>query len=160
MSEPTPLQPKEFFRGIWRGPGELIPAWWLRWFAPCERINFSSEAIWLSETVWLVKDRMEFSSGRILERRMFSEIVAPDRLHVTADDMPGGADILLHEHGFRFTPYWVIATHRGVTVRLRGFDECTLDEDGFVHDTVRMYFCGLPVVVMKLGPIRRHSDQS
>jgi len=45
----TPLQPKEFFRGVWKGDGELVPHPLLRWFAARERISFSSECLWLSD---------------------------------------------------------------------------------------------------------------
>ncbi len=53
---------------IWRGEGELVPHLAIRWLVPGERIRFSTEAIWLSDTVWVVRDRYEFSSGRILEK--------------------------------------------------------------------------------------------
>jgi hypothetical protein len=118
----------------------------------------TTEAVWLSDTVWLVRDHFEFSSGRIIDRKMFAELVAPDRIHVTADDMPMGADILLHESGFRFTPYKVLVHHRGFTFRLRCVDENTIDHDGFIHDCVRMSFCGFPVATMRLGPIVRHAS--
>jgi hypothetical protein len=42
-----------------------------------------------------------------VEGTMFSELRAPDRIHVTADHMPQGADIQLTGSGFRFTPYRV-----------------------------------------------------
>ena len=99
----TPLQPREVFRGNWKGEGRLIAHSLLRWLVPEERIHLSSEARWLSETIWIVTDHFEFSSGRIIGRKMFAELVAPDRVHVTADDMPLGADILLFEDGFQFT---------------------------------------------------------
>ena len=144
----TPLQPREFFRGLWQGEGELVPHPLLRWLVPRERFRFFSEAVWLSDTVWLVKDRFEFASGRILERKMFAELLAPNRVHVTADDMPLGADILLYETGFRFTPYYALASHRGRVYRLHCFDDCRLDGQGLVHDTIRMYFWGFPVARM------------
>ena len=153
----TPLQPKEFFRGVWTGEGELIPHPLLRWFVPREHIRFSSEAIWLSETIWIVKDRFELSSRRVMERKMFAELIAPDRIHVTADDTPLGADVVLHEKGFRFTPYYILVRHRGRAYRLRCLDECSIDANGFVHDTIRMYFWGFPVATIRLGPINRNA---
>jgi hypothetical protein len=144
----TPLQPKEFFRGLWKGEGELVPHPLLRWLVPRERFRFSSEAVWLSDTVWLAKDRFEFASGRILERKMFAELLAPNRVHVTADDMSLGADILLRETGFHFTPYYALASHRGRVYRLHCFDDCRLDGQGLVHDRIRMYFWGFPVAQM------------
>ncbi len=155
----TPLQPKEFFRGVWTGEGELIPHPLFRWFLPREHIRHSSEAIWLSETIWLVKDRFDFSSGKVVERKMFCELIAPDRIHVSADDMPLGADIELYEKGFRFTPYYALVNHKGRLYRLRFLDECWIDENGFLHDTIKMYFWGQPVATMHLGPINRNVQQ-
>ena len=152
----TPLEPKAFFRGTWTGTGELLTHPLVRWFAPRERLTMTSEAVWLSETVWLVNDRFEFSSGRVITRKMFAELVAPDRIHVTADDMPLGADILLSETGFRFTPYDVLVRHRGFTIRLHCVDENVIGPDGSIQDRVRMFFWGVPVAVMRIGPIDRH----
>ena len=88
---------------------------------------------------------------------MFAELVAPNRIHVTADDMPLGADIMLCEAGFHFTPYYILAPHRGRVYRLRCFDECRLDGRGFLHDTIKMYFCGFPVGQMLIGPLERNA---
>lgn len=156
----TPLQPKAFFRGVWTGPGQLIPRPWFRWFARKEAVRHRSEAVWLSETVWVVKDRFEFSSGMVVEGKMFAELVAPDRVHVTADHMPEGADILLSERGFRFTPYYALVNYGGKLWRLRCRDECLMDADGLMYDTVRMSFWGLPVATMRLGPISRNDDSA
>jgi len=151
----TPLQPKEFFRGNWRGEGRLIPHPLLRWLVPEEQIRLSSAARWVSETSWVVTDHFEFSSGRIIDRKMFAELVTPDRVHVTADDMPFGADILLFEDSFQFTPYLVLATYRGRIYRVRCRDECRIDRDGHAWDEIDMYVCGLPVARIELGPIDR-----
>jgi len=151
----TPLQPREFFRGNWKGEGRLIAHSLLRWLVPEERIHLSSEARWLSETIWIVTDHFEFSSGRIIDRKMFAELVALDRVHVTADDMPLGADILLFEDGFQFTPYLVLAAYKGRIYRVRCKDKCRIDAEGYVWDEIDIYLCGLPVARMELGPIDR-----
>jgi hypothetical protein len=146
----TPLQPKEFFTGKWKGEGELSPHPLLRWLMPKEQIRFLSQAIWLSDTIWMVKERFEFSSRNVISRTMFVEIVGPDRLHVTADDIPLGADIILHEKGFRFTPYYIWSHYRGKRWRLRCIDENLIDEGGIIHDTIRMFYFGFPVATMRL----------
>jgi predicted DCC family thiol-disulfide oxidoreductase YuxK len=157
----TPLQPEQFFQGVWTGDGELVIHPLLRWFAPSQRLRMTSEAVWLSDKAWVVKDRFEFSSGRVIERAMFAELTAPERIRVTASDMPLGADILLHESGFRFTPYYAIVEHRGFRFRVRCSDENTIDHDGSIHDLVRMYLYGFPVATMRIGPVTRHlSDPS
>ncbi len=81
---------------------------------------------------------------------MLVEIVAPDRLHATADDMPLGADIILHERGFRFTPYDVLGEFGGRTWRLRCVDDNKLEDDGTIHDTIEMFFFGVHVATMAL----------
>jgi len=154
----TPLQPKEFFRGNWKGEGRLIAHPLLTWLVPEERVHLSSQARWLSDRIWIVNDQLEFSSGRTIDRKMFAELVAPDRIHVTADDMPLGADIFLYEDGFQFTPYLVLAPYRGRTYRFRCKDKCWVDADGYVWDEIRIHFCGLLVARMELGPIDRGTE--
>ena len=149
----TPLQPKKFFRGMWAGEGELIPHFLLRWLLPREKISFSSEMVWLTDTIWIVEDYFEFSIRGVLERKMFAELTAPDRLHLTADDLPLGADVLLHEQGFTFAPYFLFAKNRGKVYRLRCHDECSINEKGYLHKTIRMYYRGFPVATIRLGPI-------
>ena len=146
----SPLQPREFFSGTWNGEGELVPYSIPRLLVPKEHIRFSSQPIWLSDTVWMVKESFQFSSGRLLLRTMFVEIIGPTRLHVTADDMPGGADIMLLENGFRFTSYYVWAEHRGIRWELKCSDENTIDQSGTIHDTIKMSFYGIPVATMYL----------
>ena len=107
-NEITPLEPGNFFSGIWLGEGELIPHPLIAWLVPKERIHLQSHTICLTDKSWIVEKTFEFSSGRFIERKMFVEIVSADRLHVTADDMPSGANISLHERGFRFTPYYIL----------------------------------------------------
>jgi hypothetical protein len=152
----TPLQPREFFRGRWEGRGEIVPHFIFRPFIQGERLKLTSEAHWLSDTIWLVKDRMEFASGWSYDRKMFCEIVAPDRIHVTADDMPLGADILLSENAFRFTPYHAWGTRHGRLYRMHCTDHCILDAEGRIHDTIHMRYCGFPVATMFIGPIYRN----
>jgi hypothetical protein len=150
----TPLQPREFFSGTWKGEGQLSPHPLLRWLIPKERVCFSGGSVWLSETTWVVNESFEFSSGSTIARAMFVEIVGPDRLHVTADDMPSGADIILHEKGFRFTPYYIWGLYKGRRWRLRCTDENLIDEDGVVHDTIKMSCFGFPVATMRLTVVR------
>ena len=147
---PTPLRPREFFDGIWSGEGTIRPHFLLRWFLPIDRFSFTSRAIWLSDTVWMVEEEYEFGSGNAMNRRMFVQVTNHDRLHVTADDMPLGADILLEATGFSFTPYCVESLYRGRRWRLRCVDSCRLDENGVVHDVNKMYFHGIRVCTMNL----------
>jgi hypothetical protein len=146
----TPLQPQEFFAGTWTGQGKLTPVWTLRWLLPEEQVRLHSRATWLSETLWLVEEEFELSSGGVIERRMFCRLVARDRVHVTADDMPGGADLQLSERAFVFRPYHLWTPYRGRRWWLRCTDENRVDDRGTIHDTIDLYFLGLHVARMSL----------
>jgi len=147
----TPLQPKEFFTGAWIGEGELRPHSLFKWLIPTERFRYSAEPVWLSDKVWMVNECLEFSSGRVIARTMFAQAVSQERLHVTADDMPLGADIILGENGFRFTPYYIWSRYKGIRWRLRCTDENLVDETGAVHDTIRMFLCRFPIAVIRMS---------
>ena len=147
----TPLRPREFFRGKWEGHGEFVPLRLVRWLYPRQEVHYFCEAQWLTETIWVVPERAEFSSGAVIERKMFCELVTPDRIHVTADDMPLGADIHLHENGFRFTPYYTWSgLGGGRKWLLRLHDENVLGPDGRIHDTIHMYYHKIRVATMRL----------
>lgn len=146
----TPLEPRKFFSGIWRGEGELIPSRLNSWLVPKEQIRLQSRPIWLSDTIWKVEESFEFSSGKVVGRKMFAELTASDRVHITADDMPLGADIILHEKGFSFTPYYILGDFVGRKWRLRCVDDNRLDENGVIHDKIEMFFCGVPAAEMRL----------
>jgi hypothetical protein len=146
----TPLQYKEFFAGIWRGEGELVPYPLLRWVVRKETITFESRTIWLSDTVWMLKESFVFSSTGTISRTMFVQLLAPDRLHVTADDMPLGSDITLSQNGFRFSTYYIRLRHRGMPITLQCLDDNVIQPDGTIRDTIKMYFFGLRVATMNL----------
>ena len=89
--------------------------------------------------------------GHWIFRRMFVEIIGKNRLHVTADDMPLGADITLHEKGFYFTPYLIWFHYKGRRWRLKCMDENMIDDSGVINDRIRMFFMGFPIATMHLA---------
>ena len=146
----TPLEPRKFFSGIWRGEGELVPSRLHSLFISREKIRFQSRPVWLSETIWKVEESFEFSSGKSIARKMFAELVAPDKIHITADDMPQGANITLHEKGFTFAPYYILGDFGGRLWQLRCLDDNRLDENGIIHDKIEMFYIGLRIAEIKL----------
>ena len=71
-------------------------------------------------------------------------------MHITADDMPQGADIFLYEKGFSFTPYYILGDFGGRKWKLRCLDENKIDDDGIVHDKIEMFYFGVRVAEMRL----------
>jgi hypothetical protein len=141
----TPLRPREFFEGAWRGPGELVPFPYFFWRRFPLRFEARRDFTWFSDEAWLMDDVATFRSGRVEHRRRFFHLVEPDRVHVTADDAPDGMDILLEEGGYRLTPYKFVVPIGPVRFALRCRDEHRLEDDGTLVDTMRLSWHGLPV---------------
>ena len=141
----TPLRPREFFEGAWKGPGELVPFPYFFWRRFPLRFEARRDFTWFSDEAWLMDDVATFRSGRVEHRRRFFHLVAPDRVHVTADDAPDGMDILLEEGGYRLTRYKFVVPIGPMRFALRCRDEHRLDNDGTLIDTMRLSWHGLPV---------------
>ena len=151
----TPLQAREIFQGAWSGPGRLVPLGVGRIFQGVDPLEFRNHFEWVSDTLCVVDETIDFASGRTMRRRMFVQQTAPDRMRVTADDMPGGAELRLHAWGYDFSRYTVLAPFAGRHWLLRCHDVNRLDDLGRVVDVVRMTYRGLPVVRLELGPLVR-----
>jgi hypothetical protein len=146
----TPLDVERFFSGSWRGHGESVPAIIIRWIIPRERLQFEANTLWKKNDVWQVEESFRFASGHVIHRKMDVEKIGSRRLRVRAADMPGGAEIDLHEHGFRFTPYTIVAKYRRITWWLRRHDECVIHGGGNLRDTIKMSLLGIPVAHLVL----------
>ncbi|MBI4409338.1 MAG: DUF3833 family protein [Gemmatimonadetes bacterium] len=151
----TPLDARDFFSGTWSGEGELVPRLWLRAVVKRQRIRFRSRTHWLSDNDWLVLERFAFEGGPVLRRCMHVRKVGERRLHVSADDIPAGADIQLHEQGFRFSRYVILAPRWGHRWPLRCRDENVVRDDGTIEDRIEMDFHRVPVARLRLV-VRRH----
>jgi hypothetical protein len=151
----TPLRPRTIFQGSWHGPGRLVPLGVGRLFHGVDPLEFRNRFEWVSDTLCVVDEAIDFASGRAMRRRMFVQLTAPDRMWVTADDLPGGAEIRFHDWGYDFSRYTVLAPFAGRHWPLRCRDVNRLDERGRVVDVVRMTYLGLPLVRLELGPLER-----
>ncbi len=147
---PTPLAPQRFFTGRWVGQGVVRANLLLRWLIPTDRVQLTSEAEWHDVDQWTVRDRMEFTSGQVMERTMEARLVAADRVEISAPDMPKGAVLSLHADRFVFSPYLIDAKYNGRSARLRCKDANVLTGPNTLRDTVRMYWGPIPLITMTL----------
>lgn len=155
MSEASPLSPRTFFTGSWEGDGELMPRGPARLLMRAESVRMRGRGEWLSERIWLVRERFEMASGWHFERRMFLEQIAADRLHVTADDMPLGAQVALRPDGFRFEPFRTWLPFRGARFRMRCSSDAHVEPDGAIAGRLALRWLGLPVAELRLRMQRR-----
>jgi uncharacterized protein DUF3833 len=139
----TPLRAREFFSRPWSGRGEFVPS--LLGARGARRFRFRSECEFLSDDEWIVHDTMEFDDGKASVRTMRARLVVPERIEVTADDMPGGTELQLEERGFRFRPYVLKVPLGPLRIRIHCRDRCWLDDDGVLHDEIDLRFLALPV---------------
>jgi hypothetical protein len=144
-SELAPLRPREFFEGAWSGPGELVPWPFLLWRRRPIRFHARREFTWLTDEAWVMDDVATFASGWVDSRRRFFQLVAPDRIHVTADDAPDGTDLLLEEGGYRIAPYRFLVAVGPLRFALWCREQHRLGPDRTVIDTMALRWHGLPV---------------
>ncbi len=152
--EPAPANPldaRRFFAGLWSGAGELLPHGPARLLLRREAVRLHGHGEWLSERVWRVRERFEMASGWAFERSMFMELVAPTRIHVTADDIPLGARVELSANGFRFLRFRSWLLYRGVRFRLGCASASSLGADGVLHARVTLDWWRLPVATLVLA---------
>ena len=151
---PTPLPPRDFFGRSWSGEGAvtLAPARLWRRFAL--RFHARREAVWASDQIWVVEDTATFPDGTAETRRRICEFVAPDRIRVTADDLPDGAELTLDDDGYRVLPYRVLMPVGPIGFVLQARDEAHLDPDGTLVETIAFRWLGIPCghVVFRVRP--------
>lgn len=91
--------------------------------------------------------------------QLVAEIVGQRRIHVTSPAMPGGADILLSEDGFDFTPYNIQYKLWGIPLRLHCLDTNRLSPSGMITDTIKMVWLWLHVATMQIWITVDRSDE-
>jgi hypothetical protein len=145
LSAPAALRPRDFFGSAWSGEGIAlgVPAFLWRPFAP--RFTLSRETTWHSEEVALVRDRAVLSNGRVEERIRYARFIDPSHIHVTAGDMPDGAEVIIDEDGYRIAPYRVLAPIGPARLMLESRDQATIQPDGTLRYVARLRWHGLPV---------------
>jgi hypothetical protein len=145
------VDPRALFSGTWRGTGELVPRGFARLVLRRQAVAITGSGDWLSDTIWLVRERFAMSSGWSFERRMFMDLVAPDRVRATADDIPLGANVALTSDGFRFERFRSWLVYRGVRLRMTCESEARLDATGALAGEVRLFFLRIPAATLRLS---------
>jgi hypothetical protein len=144
FSEPTPMPPREFFRRAWSGEGEVVFFPGLLWRRYPLRFRCRREATFLTDDVWYYDDQVFMGDGRVEARRRFCQLVTPDRIHVTADDMPDGADVALDDRGFEIAPFWLTVPIGPLRWPLRCREQSRFESDGTFVETFHLRSFGLP----------------
>jgi hypothetical membrane protein len=150
LSLAAPLRPRDFFGSSWAGEGVAlgVPASLSRPFAP--RFTLSRSTTWISDDVGIVHDRAVLARGRVEERVRYARFIDASHIHVTADDLPDGADIVIDDHGYRIAPYRVLAPIGPLRLILTTHDQATVERDGTLRYVCRLRWHGLPVARLEM----------
>jgi hypothetical protein len=156
LPAPTPVPPRDFFGRAWDGEGETVlwPAF--LWRHLPLRFRATRVATWLTEDTWTFDDEATFAHGWTQRQRRFCQFVTPQHIHVTAEDLPNGADVLLDEDGYRVAPFTMLIPVGPLRLPLRCHEHGRMDGRTLV-DTVELRFLGLPAgrAVMRVAPAGR-----
>ncbi len=150
VTQPSPVQPREFFSGTWAGEGELRFVGLAGWLRRPERFRYRTSVRWITEARSEYTDVFEFESGRKLVIPFVSEIAGERRLHVSSPDMPDGSDIQLSEDAYSYSPYTTLTRVGPFTFHLRCTDANLIDRKGLIHDRVEMRWFGIRVAILTM----------
>jgi hypothetical protein len=145
FGELIPMRARDFFHGSWDARGELVmkPEWvWRRLAQP---VHIRRRSVPVGDEIWKVEDVTELGDGRVMVRRYYCELVGEDRVHVTGDDLPDGAELQLEEGGYRIAPYRVAVPVGPARFTVLCRDSATALPDGGVKDTIEMSWLRIPV---------------
>jgi hypothetical protein len=163
LSALIPLRPRDFLARSWTGTGELIPWPYVLGRRLARPFEARREATWLSERVWRIDDEARFADGRVLRRQTFCEFVAGDHVHLTAGDLPDGADVWLQEGGYRIAQFRMAFPIGPVPVYIRCRDLSYLEGDGAFANVfeARSLVLGLPMarLVFHVRPAEEGADE-
>jgi hypothetical protein len=140
----VPVRPREIFGRGWDGRGHVTlwpPFLWRRLALP---VHFRREAHPLSDESWVFTDTTTFANGRSIVRPMICLMEDPGRVKVVAEDMPGGAELVLSEGGFRMRPYRYTFPLGPIGITLTCHDRVRVVGDGSLDYTIAFRWHGLP----------------
>jgi hypothetical protein len=140
----VPVRPRDFFGRAWAGRGAvtLYPGFVWRRFPL--RVEFRREARAIGDDSWAFTDTTTFANGQSFVRRMIFLMEDPDRVQVIAEDMPGGAELVLTEGGFRLRPYRWTYPLGPVGITFTCHDRVREVGDGSLDWTISFRWHGIP----------------
>jgi hypothetical protein len=151
MSTGTPLDLRSVFAEPWSGDARLWRPWWLRWLPIPSRFAFRSEIADVTDSGWEVRDTTTFPNGQVQVRTMRCTPLADGRLRLSAEDMPGGAEVTPRPDGFDFSPYTIKTPVLGpLRVSLRFTDNVRLEPDQTMVDEIEMRYLGVRVGMVRM----------
>lgn len=112
--QPGQLEPFRFLRPWVTGEGENRYRLWVRPFRLPRRFTYERRVDYDGEAVWTLHDVLRYEDGTAFERTMVARPLAPDRMQLSGDDMPGGGETVLRPGGLDLEPCWILTPWWGL----------------------------------------------
>ena len=144
-----PMRSQGFYTRGWTGSGEVVlhPRWFWKRFPM--RFTLSRDIEEAGEDSVVFHDRTEFAGGFVHDQHRLCRMVAPDRVEVTAGDLPSGAVVRLEDDGYRIEPYRILNTVGPLGFVLTARDVHRPEGDG-LRDTIELRWLGIPAATIDL----------
>ncbi len=149
LSQPTPMSPREFFAAAWVGEGAVTSRAPLLGRLFPARFTFQRRARFASDQVWVVDDNATLASGDVLAQHLICELEPSGRIRITGDYLPGGAEVVVDDRGYRLAAYRYVVELGPLHVTVRCREQHTLEPDGTITSSVDARWLGIPVARMR-----------
>lgn len=142
---PAPLRPRECFGRSWSGEGELIIwPWSLGRLFP-QKFSFTREVTFITDELFVVHDEGRLSQGFRMSLRYYCEFLDPSRVHITASELPDGADLTLDENGYQLRPFRFAFPVGPLWFTYRCREQPRVTADGTIIDTITVTYLRIPI---------------
>ena len=108
------LEPFRFLASGYDGSGVVAYSPWLRWLGLPREFTLQRGVDYEGSAMWVIRDSLRFAEGPAFDRTMVARPLTAERMHLTGDDIPGGADAVLFPGGLALEPCWFLVPYWGV----------------------------------------------
>jgi Protein of unknown function (DUF998) len=155
---PTPMRPRDFFGRAWSGAGELIPFPWILRGLLSQRFTFTREVTFITDELFVVHDTGRLERGFQMSLRYYCEFLDPSHVHITAAELPDGADLTLDEEGYQLKPFRLAFPVGPLRFTYHVREQPQVASDGTIIDTIVVTYLRVPVA--RLTAHGRLKDQT
>lgn len=142
---PTPMRPRDFFGRSWSGEGSLIPLPWLLHGLLSQRFTFTREVTFVTDELFVVNDTGRLAHGFQMHIRSYCEFLDPSHVHITAAELPDGADLTIDERGYQLKPFRLAFPVGPVRFTYHLREQPHMEADGTIVDTITATYLRVPI---------------
>lgn len=146
-----PLEPFRFLVASMDGEGEMAYSPWARPLRLPRRFGYAWRVEYEGSALWLIRNVLDYEGDRLrFDRTMLARPLSATDMHLTADDMPGGARTEIFPGGLTLHPCWFLTPWWGFPWPMLGHGRLLLDGETAVEGRLEFALFGfLPFARMR-----------